>query len=83
MLRDARGTENWQESANEAAAKKKKKQTSENMANRFFAYSHSLTWIFAHSCIRCDASEIVLLTLSLQVAFSCSFLFSSLQMFIF
>ena len=43
MPRDARGTENWQESANEAAAKKKKKQTSENMANRFFAYSHSLT----------------------------------------
>ena len=24
-------------------------QTSENMANRFFAYSHSLTRIFAHS----------------------------------
>jgi hypothetical protein len=36
--------------------KKKKKQTSENMAMRFFADSHLLTRIFAHSCIRCEAS---------------------------
>ena len=61
---------------------KKKKQTSENMAMRFFANSHLLTRIFAHSCIRCEASAFVLQSLSLQIAFSCSFLFSSLQMFI-
>ena len=71
MLRDVRGTEKWQESATDGAARaescglelcrvvteenevkydcrqKKKKQTSENMANRFFAYLHSLTW-FLH-----------------------------------
>lgn len=52
------------------------------MAMRFFANLHLLTRIFAYSCIRCEASAFVLQTLSLQVAFSLSFLFSSLQMFI-
>lgn len=82
MPRDVLGTENWQESANDVAAKKKKKQTSENMVKRFFAYSHLLIRIFAHSCIHCETSAFVLQLLSLQVAFSCSFLFSSLLMFI-
>ena len=83
MPRDARGTENWQESANEAAAQKKKKQTSENMANCFFAYSHLLTRIFADSCTRCKSNEIGLQTMSLQTAFRCFFLFISLQIFVF
>lgn len=36
---------------------KKKMQTSENMAMRFFANSHLLTRIFAHSCNRYEASK--------------------------
>ena len=51
------------------------------MVKRFFAYSHLLIRIFAHSCIHCETSAFVLQLLSLQVAFSCSFLFSSLLMF--
>ena len=53
------------------------------MAMRFFAYSYFLTRIFAHSCIRCEASAFVLQSLSLQIAFSFSFLFSSLQILLY
>ena len=50
---------------------------------RFFANSHLLIRIFAHSCIRFGASTFVLQLLSLQIAFSCSFLFSSLQILLY
>ena len=57
-------------------------QTSAKSIFQFFACLHFLTQIFAHSCIRCEASAFVLQSLSLQIAFSSSFLFSSLQMLI-
>ena len=39
---------------------KKKKQTSENMANCFFAYSHLLTRVFADFSTRCESNDFVL-----------------------
>lgn len=52
MPRDGGGTENIQESANEAAVKNKIYKHLQRRFFQFFVYSHSLTRIFADSCNR-------------------------------